>query len=169
MSNTKTGLYTGRFQPFHLGHLSAVKQALKQVDQLIIAIGSSQFDHEESNPFTAKERADMIRLTLEENGLLNKCEIRLLPDISDNLAWPAYTRKTLPSFDIVFVGDNGLVKELFEKYDKVDVVEVEHEVNISATKVRCSMVRGLDWEIHVCPKVAEYIKKIGGIDRLRQL
>jgi len=164
-----TGLYTGRFQPFHLGHLSAIKQALKQVEKLIIAIGSSQYDHEEYNPFTAKERAEMIRLTLEENGLLNRCEIFELPDIHDDDKWPAYVRKTAPSFDIVFVGDNGLVKELFDKYDGAEVFEVEHEVNVSATKIRSAIVRGVEWENYVSPKVAEYIKKIDGVERVRQL
>lgn len=170
MSNNKaTGLYTGRFQPFHLGHLSAVKQALKQVDKLIIAIGSSQYDHEENNPFTAQERAEMIRLTLEENGLLGKCEIFEVPDIHNDDEWTAHVRKIVPDFKTVFVGDNGLIKELFEKFDTTEVVEVEHEVKISATKIRCAMNRGLDWEQHLSPHVAEYIRKIGGIERVRQL
>jgi nicotinamide-nucleotide adenylyltransferase len=164
----KVGFYTGRFQPFHLGHLSAVKQALKQVDKLYIAIGSSQYDHEEYNPFTAEERADMIRLTLEEKGLLDRCEIFELPDIHDDDRWTAHVRKTVPPFDIVFVGNNGLVKELFDKFDTAKVIEVDHEVNISATKIRCAMNRGVEWEIHVSPKVAEYIKKIDGVERIRQ-
>lgn len=165
----KTGLLTGRFQPFHLGHLSAVKQALKQVDRLYIAIGSSQYDNEEYNPFTAEERAKMIKLTLEENGLADKCEVFLVPDIHDDDKWTTHVREIIPSFDTVFIGNNGLVKELFEKYDTAKVVEVEHEVDVSATKIRCSIVRGLDWERHVSPKVAEYIREIDGIERIRQL
>ena len=74
MSNVN-GLCIGRFQPFHLGHLSAIKQALKKVDKLYIGIGSSQYDHEEYNPFTAEERREMIQRALEENGLSDRCEI----------------------------------------------------------------------------------------------
>jgi nicotinamide-nucleotide adenylyltransferase len=165
----KCGLITGRFQPFHLGHLSAVQQALKQVDKLYIAIGSSQYAHEEYNPFTAKERAKMIKLSLKENGLEEKYEIFEVPDIHEDAKWPAHVHKIVPPFDTVFVGDNGLVKELFEKYNDVPVIEVEHEVNVSATKIRAAIVRGLDWERHVSPKVAEYIKKIDGIERIRRL
>ena len=165
----KTGLYTGRFQPFHLGHLSAVKQALKQVDKLYIVIGSAQYDHEEYNPFTVQERAAMIRLTLEENGLWDKCEIFEAPDIHDNEKWTAYVRGIVPPFDTVFVGNNGLVKELFEKNGDTEVIEVEHEISVSATKVRCAIVRGLDWERHLSPKVAEYVRLIDGIERIRQL
>jgi len=165
----ETGLYTGRFQPFHLGHLSAVKQALKQVDKLYIAIGSTQYDHEEYNPFTVQERATMIKLALEENGLTERCRIFEVPDIHDDEKWTAHVRSIVPPFDTVFVGNNGLVKELFEKYDTAKITEVEHEVSVSATKVRCSIVKGLDWERHLSPKVAEYIKKIDGAERIRQL
>ena len=41
----ETGLYVGRFQPFHLGHLEAIKHILKKVDTVIIAIGSAQYSH----------------------------------------------------------------------------------------------------------------------------
>lgn len=168
-SKYSMGLYTGRFQPFHLGHLSAVEQALKKVDKLCIAIGSSQYDNEEYNPFTAEERAKMIKLTLEENGLAGKCEVFEVPDIHDDEKWPAHVRQIVPPFDTVFVGNNGLVKELFEKYDDAQVIEVEHEVDVSATKIRCAIVRGLDWEKHVSSKVAEYVREIDGIERIRQL
>ena len=50
------GLYVGRFQPFHLGHLGAIKAVLKEVDELIIVIGSAQYSHNFNNPFTAGER-----------------------------------------------------------------------------------------------------------------
>ena len=165
----KAGLYIGRFQPFHRGHLSAVRQALKQVDELYIAIGSSQYDHTEDNPFTAKERAEMIRLALEENGLLDRCRVFELPDIHDNDGWTAYVRTIIPPFEMVFVGNNGLVKELFERFDKAEIFEVEHEVSVSATKIRCAMARGVEWENHVSPKVAGYIKMINGVERIRQL
>ncbi|HLN89981.1 MAG TPA: adenylyltransferase/cytidyltransferase family protein, partial [Candidatus Binatia bacterium] len=50
------GLYVGRFQPFHLGHLDAIKYVLKEVDELVIVIGSAQYSHNSNNPFTAGER-----------------------------------------------------------------------------------------------------------------
>jgi len=58
------GILVGRFQPFHLGHLSAVRDASREVDELVIVIGSSQKSHEFRNPFTAGERIEMIRETL---------------------------------------------------------------------------------------------------------
>ena len=54
------GFLIGRFQPFHLGHLEAIKFALSKVEYLHIGIGSSNKSHEARNPFTADERKQMI-------------------------------------------------------------------------------------------------------------
>jgi nicotinamide-nucleotide adenylyltransferase len=50
------GLMMGRFQPFHFGHLDLVRQILKECDEVIIAITSSQFNYLDKDPFTAGER-----------------------------------------------------------------------------------------------------------------
>ena len=63
------GLFVGRFQPFHLGHLAAIKYVLKKVDELVIVIGSAQYSHRRNNPFTAGERLVMVRKALEEAGV----------------------------------------------------------------------------------------------------
>ncbi|TMI56005.1 nicotinamide-nucleotide adenylyltransferase, partial [Candidatus Bathyarchaeota archaeon] len=40
-----TGLYVGRFQPFHLGHLEAVRHILSKVDELVVVVGSAHDSH----------------------------------------------------------------------------------------------------------------------------
>jgi nicotinamide-nucleotide adenylyltransferase len=60
------GLFVGRFQPFQNGHLQAVKDALEEVDELIIVVGSAQYSHRLNDPFTAGERLTMIHAALEE-------------------------------------------------------------------------------------------------------
>jgi nicotinamide-nucleotide adenylyltransferase len=60
----KRGLYVGRFQPFHLGHLEAIENVLKEAEELVIVIGSAQYSHNINNPFTAGERLVMIRRAL---------------------------------------------------------------------------------------------------------
>ena len=52
MTLVKRGVFIGRFQPFHNGHLEAIKKLLIEVDELIIMIGSSQYSHSFDNPFT---------------------------------------------------------------------------------------------------------------------
>lgn len=57
---SKYGVFIGRFQPFHNGHLAVVNDALSQVDKLIIVIGSANTAKNVKNPWSAKQRQDMI-------------------------------------------------------------------------------------------------------------
>ena len=76
------GLYVGRFQPFHLGHLCAIKATLKEVDEIVIVIGSAQYSHKPNNPFTAGERLVMIRQALQEAKVdYSKLWIVPVPDV----------------------------------------------------------------------------------------
>ncbi|MEM2803284.1 MAG: adenylyltransferase/cytidyltransferase family protein, partial [Nitrososphaerota archaeon] len=38
MHKARRAVFIGRFQPFHLGHLEAVKQILQECNELIIAV-----------------------------------------------------------------------------------------------------------------------------------
>ena len=164
----KTGLYTGRFQPFHKGHLSAVKQALKEVNLLYIGIGSAQYDHKLDNPFTADERKEMIENALKENGITKKqFKIIPVPDIHSNPKWTAHVHNLVPRFDVVFVGDDGLVKELFEKYDEIPVKMVKKEIDICATKIRQAMMKNGDWEKFLSKSTIKYLEKINGLERVK--
>ena len=73
-------LYPGRFQPFHSGHLEAVKHILKNTYEIIIMIGSALQSHTLRNPFTAGERITMVRLALKEAGIpIERAELSMLP------------------------------------------------------------------------------------------
>ncbi len=79
------GLFVGRFNPFHLGHLKAVEQILELEDELIIAIGSTQESHTTSDPFTAGERLLMIRAAIKEANIpLERIFIVSVPEIHRN-------------------------------------------------------------------------------------
>lgn len=61
-----TAVYIGRFQPFHKGHLEAIRQARAIADRIIIVIGSSHAPRTIKNPFTYMDRAEMIMPCLRE-------------------------------------------------------------------------------------------------------
>lgn len=87
----KIGLFIGRFQPFHHGHLSIVREALKKCDRLIIAVGSSQESRTKRNPFNFEERKEFIWRGLK--GLNNKVIIIPVPDrpiYGDDASWGQY-------------------------------------------------------------------------------
>lgn len=59
-------VFIGRFQPFHLGHKHVVTEALGKAGKLIILIGSAHRPRCTRNPWTFKEREQMIRVTLPQ-------------------------------------------------------------------------------------------------------
>ena len=162
-----TGLYIGRFQPFHLGHLSAIQQALNKVDELIIGIGSAQYHHTPENPFTVEERQKMIEINLKEAGIWEKCRIYHIPDIHNDQKWVEHVQNIIPSFESVFVGEEGLVKDLFEKA-KIPVKIVQKEVSISATAIRKALAEGGEWKGHLSPSVVQFLEFIQATERLKQ-
>lgn len=51
----------GRFQPLHNAHLEIIKRATALTNQLVIITGSAAQPRTYKNPFTSKERANMIK------------------------------------------------------------------------------------------------------------
>ena len=96
----------GRFQPFHLGHLEAVRYALKRVDYLYVVVGSAQRSHERDNPFTAGERITMIKEALDANGIdPSKWMAIPIADADSHSLWVSSVVSMVPKFDIVFTND----------------------------------------------------------------
>lgn len=57
---THLGVFIGRFQPFHHGHLKSVLSALESCEKLLIIIGSTHRARNVRNPFTYEERRQML-------------------------------------------------------------------------------------------------------------
>lgn len=58
------GVYIGRFQFFHNGHLFVIREALKHVSVLALLIGSSNTPRDYFNPLTFEERREYIMASL---------------------------------------------------------------------------------------------------------
>ena len=76
------GFLIGRFQPFHLGHLEAIKFALTKVEHLHVGIGSSNKSHEKRNPFTADERKKMILSSTDDELQKLRKKIIILGEVT---------------------------------------------------------------------------------------
>ncbi len=164
------GLYIGRFQPFHLGHLDAAKYALKRVNQLVFVVGSAQYSHALENPFTAGERVMMIKAALDEAGF-DRSSYFIIPveDINYHSIWVDHIRALTPDFNLVF-SNESLTKRLFkEARVKVEPIPFFHREIYSSTEIRNRMVAREDWESLVPKAVALFIKEIGGVERIREL
>jgi len=166
----KVGLLVGRFQPFHLGHLEAVKYALKRVDYLYIVVGSAQRSHERDNPFTASERITMIKSALDGSEVDPSRWMAIpIADADSHSLWVSTVESMVPKFDIVFTND-ALTFLLF-KGEGIDVKAVPYldRSMYSATNVRDRILERKDWESLVPEQVARLVKKFGGVERVRAL
>ncbi|HEY6283658.1 MAG TPA: nicotinamide-nucleotide adenylyltransferase [Nitrososphaerales archaeon] len=166
----RVGLFVGRFQPFHLGHLAAVKYALKQVQYLYVVVGSAQRSHERDNPFTAGERITMIKSALDGNGVdPSKWMAIPIVDADSHSLWVASVESMVPKFDIVFTND-ALTFLLFNEGGiEVKAVPYLDRSRYSATNVRARILERKDWDSLVPPQVAKLVKRFGGVERVRAL
>lgn len=166
----KRGLYVGRFQPFHLGHLEAIKSILKEVDELVIVIGSAQYSHNVNNPFTAGERLVMVRAALREAEIDDaRYWVVPVPDIHLHMMWVSYVEGYTPHFDVVF-SNEPLTQRLFSEagYSVRPIRFFERRL-YSSTVVRERMIKDESWRKLVPKSVADFIKDIDGISRLQDL
>ena len=168
---TKRGLYVGRFQPFHLGHLKAIKYALSKVDELIIVVGSAQYSHSQENLFTCGERITMIRLALNEAEIdPSRYYIIPVPDTDGvHSLWVSLVASYTPCFNIVFTNE-PLTRRLFiEAGYAVEPIPYYHREVYSATEVRRRMLTGEGWRGLVPKSIEEFIKNVKGVERLCEL
>ncbi len=164
----REGLFIGRFQPFHKGHLEAIKFALERVDMLWIVIGSAEKSYESRNPFTAGERLLMIKSTLEANNIKDWYAIPVY-DASFHFIWTASINMLVPSYDVVFTND-PLTKLLFKREEKqVIEVELKDRSLLSGTEIRRRIAHDLEWRSLLSNEVVNIIESVDGINRIKLL
>ncbi len=164
------GIYVGRFQPFHLGHLGVIKEILKESEELIIVIGSAQYSHKPNNPFTAGERLVMIRQALEEAKVnYPKLWVVPVPDMNLHMLWVSTVEGYTPKFSICY-SNEPLTKRLFKEagYQVKGIPFFDRKQYMSSI-VRQKMLEGDAWTELVPKTVADFIKKIDGVSRIRDL
>ena len=83
----------GRFQPFHNGHAFLVAQAAAAFpdEPVMVAVGSAQSEWEPDNPWSAEDRAAMVRVWATSCGL--EVEVCMIEDINDPPNWVNHARK----------------------------------------------------------------------------
>lgn len=162
------GLLIGRFQPFHLGHLSALHYALSKVDKLWLGIGSSNKPPQKNNPFSAEERKEMI-LSSVDDYILNRIQIFFIPDLENHEKWIEMIDAIVPEFEIIFSNDD-LTKHLYLKRGtKIESVPFTERDSLSGTNIRDKITSDQKWENLVPEGTKRILEKIGAKDRLKNL
>jgi len=166
----KRGMFIGRFQPPHKGHVEIVKKILQEVDEVIIGIGSAQESHTLENPFTAGERELMITRSLADEKVdLSKIHIIPIPDVNNNAVWVSHVVSLSPPFHIVYSG-NPLVRRLFKEVGfETKKPPMIKRKEYWGTEIRERMIKNKSWRELVPKAVVSVMHEIDGVRRLRDL
>lgn len=163
----KKGLVLGRFQPFHLGHLNLIQTVLNDKKEPLICIGSAQYAHTKDNPFTVKERKNMIQLIMNE--LNCNYTIYEIPDINNYDKYVSHLEEFVPKFDTVYSG-NKLVQRLFKNAGyKIVIPEMINREVWEGAAIRQAMTEGDEWEVAIPPQIVSMIRDLNVIERLKNL
>ena len=169
----KRGIFIGRFQPIHIGHMDVISEMnfADDLSEIVIGIGSSQVSHTMHNPFTAGEREEMIRDSLDRKMLRKPYHLVRIPDTNDFSSWVQSVleicRENNCLFDVVYSG-NTVVKDLFEKTE-LEVRTPAMKRRTSATDVRKAMLADAYWEDLVPEAVKDFMNQNEGLRRIREI
>ena len=183
-TNTR-GLMVGRFQPFHNGHLHLAKQILKECHELIIAIGSAQFNYIYKDPFTAGERVLMIHSALasEPSDIdLRKCYIIPIVNDENNARWFGHIKSMVPPFHVLYTG-NEFVVGLAAREVEIKKPSFLKKEEYNGTYIRKQMAAASslqqnnnqqkkqqqNWKNLVPNAVCTIIEEIDGVKRIKML
>ena len=162
------GLLIGRFQPFHLGHLDALKFALCKVENLWVGLGSSNMPRSKDNPFSAEERKKMI-LNSIDHSIYSRIKIFFIPDLDNHIRWLEMIDTIVPKFEIIFTND-PLTEKLYSKRGiKTVSIPFTNRDILSGTNIRNMIINNQKWQRLVPSGTKKFLESINAKDRLKIL
>lgn len=170
----KVGLAVMRMQPMHNGHYELISRMMKEMDTVIIGLGSIQDSGTVNNPFTPRQRRDMIEKVFGQTGKHSKIKIVELKDLGvvSKIAWAMHVfgkidGMNLPKPTHYYAGSqhdaswfNSVNEEFGENTLKIKIVDrVRETVCMSGTEIRKAIMDETDdWVEFSPPVVINYIR-----------
>lgn len=154
-----TGLFVGRFQPFHKGHLYALEYSAQRCKHLIVGVGSSNISGTEKNPLDADSRIKILKTAINETDSVKAGKISIveLPDFNDDDKWFGYIIKRIPSLDVVF-SRSAEVLRIFRSRGIVTISPPWHQrQRLSASRIRKLIREDREWQDRVPTAVVKEI------------
>ncbi|MBI1889860.1 MAG: bifunctional nicotinamide-nucleotide adenylyltransferase/Nudix hydroxylase [Burkholderiales bacterium] len=142
----------GRFQPFHNGHAALLKLALSIAPKAVVVLGSSFHARSAKNPFTSKERVEMIKATLTEDEKARICFTELRDYYEDN-RWANAVRRQVEAQakgakKIALVGHFKDASSYYlNHFPQWQLVAMENELSIDATSIRRVLFEAEDIDV----------------------
>jgi nicotinamide-nucleotide adenylyltransferase len=146
--------------------MQVISDALKEDKDIIIAIGSAQRKDTKENPFDGEERKLMIEKTLAANNIPAK--VFLVPNTDSDEGYVEHVEKHIGCRPNKIITENPWSIDLFSKAG-YDVQVPERHFDISSTDIRENIVNNKDWTHMVPQEVADLIKEIDGIERIKRI
>ncbi|MFX1580673.1 MAG: nicotinamide-nucleotide adenylyltransferase [Promethearchaeota archaeon] len=163
-------LFIGRFQPFHNGHLLAIKKILSKEKYLYIVVGSAQSGYTPKNPFTTAERIVMLQRVLEQLDVpCSRYLIIPVPDVHNFTLWVNHVKQYVPPFGVVYTGSETGATLFSKENIAVEKIVLFKKKSHSGTEIRRRIRQGEEWKSLVPSVVAEFILEVDGITRLQSL
>jgi len=158
------GVYWGRFNPPHRGHIALARTLAKKVDYLVIAVGGAQNKNTKRNPFSGEERVKMLKSYLKEQ----KVRVKDVVAVKDGKTWASSVNllfEKCGSFDVLFTDHKAIAKVVGSR---ARVVGFERRGGVSSTLIRDSIAKGEEWESLTGESVVSLVKRFNGVERIRR-
>ncbi len=158
------GVYWGRFNPPHKGHLKLIKKIVKEVDDLIVAIGASELKDTKRNPFDGLEKRKMMEANLAEEGIKH---VKVVA-VEDGKSYSSAIKNLFEAcgkFDVLYTDKETIIKLVCKK---VKVKRIHRKGEISSTKIRDAIASDGEWEHLTGRSVVKLIRKFNGIERIKK-
>lgn len=141
MSNN-VGIFIGRFQPIHMGHVHAIGVAATQVKTLIVMVGSANQCRSIKNPWNFVERKQMIAAKLRTANIKNVSIVPLNDYPYSDSQWITDVRSTIETFtneSPILFGHLKDGNEYLSWFPDWKFRSIESQTKICATDIRNAM------------------------------
>lgn len=150
MSKTKNGVFIGRFQPIHAGHIHAIGVATSQVKELLLLVGSANQCRSIKNPWSYQERKAMIIAKLHSHQINNVKVIPLNDYPYSDSQWITDVRSTVEHFTTetpILFGHEKEGNDYLSWFNGWEFRSIASEIKVNATQIRQRLFDVRDSEI----------------------
>ena len=143
----KTGIFIGRFQPVHHGHIHALGVAASQVNKLYILVGSANACRSIKNPWTFDERKQMLALKLHAERITNYEIVPLNDYRYSDTQWMSDVRATIEHYNMgspILFGHMKEGNDYLKWFPELKFKSIEAQYQINATMIREEMFKNDD-------------------------
>lgn len=137
-----TGIFTGSFNPFTIGHDAIVKRALRMMDRIIIGVGTNR---QKNNELSADERVNQINKVYTNN---QRVEVKAYSGLSVDFAITeqatCFVKGVRSVKDFEYEREQAELNRRLSGIDTILLIAEPEYSGISSSLVRELMIFGRD-------------------------